>query len=54
MICEVDNNVCKMKCVVYKGICVSCEEFYTSETRSPPWRRMDEYLGALRNPQSYP
>ncbi|VDP17795.1 unnamed protein product [Heligmosomoides polygyrus] len=54
MICEGDNSVCEMKCVVYKVVCVSCEEFYIGETARPLWKRMDEHVRALRNPQSYP
>ncbi|KIH69168.1 hypothetical protein ANCDUO_00494 [Ancylostoma duodenale] len=53
-ICTGDNHVCMMKCVVYKVVCESCQEFYIGETARPRHCMIDEHIRALRSPQNYP
>ncbi|VDP40567.1 unnamed protein product [Heligmosomoides polygyrus] len=54
IICEGENQICQMRGVVYKVVCLSCDEFYIGETAGPLRKRIEEHLRALRSPQSYP
>lgn len=52
LICEENNQICQVSCVVYKVDYMRYGECQTGELTSFG-KRMDEHLGALRNPQSY-